>query len=356
MVKLDKKNITIFHISSRRIDILLSSMKDANFKYYRLYYFKNHFRPGSLFGYRRFIGIFFDTIYQLLYYKKKFDVLIIDCAEYYFLAKIISKILKTKIVFYNYGNHIDEVNEILSFGKMRIFFFKKIITLYINYVFNDCSKLISTYPNNTTDINSLLLNKKVIFISEPNKIRYVNKSNQSIPNHYIFMATNFNYKKKCFKILDYLDIFKKIINENPNLKIVIAGNGKYLEEFKNIIKTNNLNKDFLILGFVKNFDEYLSNCKYFIHLSDQDTGPKVVFEAMKLKKNVIINDYFSKNSFFRNKINVILIGNKSELYHSHKLLFSNNPVVREMTATAYSDIDKINKSIPNQWISLIKSL
>ena len=60
------------------------------------------------------------------------------------------------------------------------------------------------------------------------------------------------------------EAFKRLISENNELKLIIAGNGEDEEKIKNFINKNNLKDNIILLGYIDNIYPYFYKAKGFI--------------------------------------------------------------------------------------------
>jgi len=108
-----------------------------------------------------------------------------------------------------------------------------------------------------------------------------------------------------------LFLSKKLIKKWPSIKILILGDGPEMERLSDLSSHLGLRNNVQFKGHVSNIDPYLSKSKIFIHMSERDTGPFTVLEALKfgvpiisskcgdMVNEVVINNYngFLINSF-----------------------------------------------------------
>lgn len=86
--------------------------------------------------------------------------------------------------------------------------------------------------------------------------------------------------------------FKLVLEEYPNSKMLILGNGKLEKKLKKLIKENNMEKNIEIKSFVNNVQDYLANSKIFVLPSIYEGLPNVVLEAMAIGLPVIATDCY----------------------------------------------------------------
>ncbi len=88
-----------------------------------------------------------------------------------------------------------------------------------------------------------------------------------------------------------IDIFKKIKQINPSSKLLLIGDGPYLDKIKQKVEKLKLTKEVLFIGAVKNTELYYQAMDNFVLPSIYEGLPVVGIEAQAMGLNV----FFSKN-------------------------------------------------------------
>lgn len=126
---------------------------------------------------------------------------------------------------------------------------------------------------NLTDSSKIkLLYDPVINIKEIKE-----KLNEKIEIDDFFLSAGRLTKQKNFMFL--CEAFKELVKKNNQIKLLIAGNGEENTKLKKFIKKNNLDKNIILLGYVKNIYPYFKNCKGFILTSLWEDPGFVILEA-----------------------------------------------------------------------------
>jgi len=105
-------------------------------------------------------------------------------------------------------------------------------------------------------------------------------------------------EEKGYKFL--LKSFMEVIKINPRYRLHILGgigNGQYMEELKQFINDNGLQKYVLFLGFKINPFHYYKFADLFVLSSKWEGLPNVVLEALYLQTPVVVTaciPYFRK--------------------------------------------------------------
>ncbi len=96
-----------------------------------------------------------------------------------------------------------------------------------------------------------------------------------------------------------IDIFKEIKQRKPNSKLLLIGDGPYLNKIKQKVQKLKLTKDVLFIGTVKDVEMYYQTMDYFVLPSLYEGLPVVGIEAQAMGLNV----FFSKNVTEEVKVN-----------------------------------------------------
>lgn len=96
-----------------------------------------------------------------------------------------------------------------------------------------------------------------------------------------------------------IDIFKEIKQRKPNSKLLLIGDGPYLNKIKQKVQKLGLEKDVLFIGTVKDVEMYYQTMDYFVLPSLYEGLPVVGIEAQAMGLNV----FFSKNVTEEVKVN-----------------------------------------------------
>ena len=117
-----------------------------------------------------------------------------------------------------------------------------------------------------------LLYDPIIAVKDINK-----KKNKKIDiKNYYFSAGRLT-KQKNFIFL--CKVFKRIIESDKEIKLLIAGNGEQEKQIRKFINQNNLSKNIILLGYVENIYSYFRNSRGFILTSLWEDPGFVLVEA-----------------------------------------------------------------------------
>ena len=227
-----------------------------------------------------FVGFFsFKSLYNLIK-KNKPDYLIIHLLTFIPLILLIFFKFDTKFIL-----------RISGYPKLN--FFRRILWMLtskkINKVFcptKETMKLLiekKIFPKN----KFLLLEDPVIEIS---KILELKKKNipDILKNKKFILSIGRLSKQKNFQLL--LNFFKLENNRDPNLYLVIAGEGEQRKKIENYINKNNLINKVILLGYEKNIHNLFQKCYCYILTSLWEDPGFVIIEAAANNVSIISSD------------------------------------------------------------------
>lgn len=117
-------------------------------------------------------------------------------------------------------------------------------------------------------------------------------------------ACRFQEIKGLFRLLD---VFRRLVKELPNLKLILIGDGPLREDLQNKIEDFGLNGLVHITGFSNNVELYLNQIHYYINSSFSEGLPISVLEALSLKKPIIASDVGGLPEIIEEDYNGILV-------------------------------------------------
>ena len=156
----------------------------------------------------------------------------------------------------------------------------------------------------------VLLYDPVINIKEFNKKNsLVRKKPRPVKTEYIFAAGRLTYQKN---FLFLCKCFKVVISQHPKLKLIIAGEGEDRLKILSYLKSNNLEKNIILVGHVDNIYYYMSNSKFFILTSLWEDPGFVLLEAAISRTLVVSSNCQSgPNELIKDNINGILFSSNN---------------------------------------------
>jgi len=133
----------------------------------------------------------------------------------------------------------------------------------------------------------LLLRDPIINIQKIEKLKK-QKIDPYFEKNQFIVAIGRLTKQKNFKFL--INCFQKLTNSQPNLKLVILGDGEEMQNLKRLINTKNLENNIFLLGHLQNVFNYLSRAKLFILSSLWEDPGWVLLEAAACNTLILSSD------------------------------------------------------------------
>ena len=244
----------------------INTINLTSFKYFKFLPKNGFFK--SRFSYILIFLFSFIPLYKVLK-KKNPD---------YFICHLITSLPMLLAKLFNFrSKFILRISGLPKFNFFRKFYWKTCGNIFFKI----------TSPTNAT-INHLQLikifdEKKIFLLRDPiiniQKIEKLKK--QKIDPYFeknqFLVAIGRLTKQKNFKFL--INCFQKLTNSQPNLKLVILGDGEEMQNLKRLIHTKNLENNIFLLGHLQNVFNYLSRAKLFILSSLWEDPGWVLLEA-----------------------------------------------------------------------------
>jgi len=196
----------------------------------------------------------------------------------YFICHLITSLpmLLAKL-FYFHSKFILRISGLPKFNYIRKFYWKTCRNVFFKI----------TSPTKATikhlQFIKIFDEKKIFLLRDPIiNIQKINRlKKQKIESYFekneFFVAIGRLTKQKNFKYL--ISCFQKLINSDPNLKLIIIGEGEEMQNLKNLLHTKNLENNIFLLGHMQNVFNYLSRAKLFILSSLWEDPGWVLLEA-----------------------------------------------------------------------------
>ena len=224
---------------------------------------------------------FFRRKKKNIFYKiknKKYDVVIdfdMGLSKY---VKMINVNKKIAWIHASIKNWYEKESRIARLGR-RLQQYNNIVTI--------CDEM----KEETANLFPFLRDKLLRIYNPFNFDRILNLSEERIENKYydedfIVAIARLTTHQKDFPTL--IKGFKKAKElSNISEKLLILGDGPDREKIEKMIKDENMEKDVILLGSIKNPYPWLKQAKIFVHSSKYEGLPTVLIEALILKKKVI---------------------------------------------------------------------
>ena len=255
----------------------INTINLTSFKYFK-FLPKNGFF-SSRFSYMLIFLFSFIPLYKVIK-KKNPD---------YFICHLITSLPMLLAKLFNFhSKFILRISGLPKFNFFRKFYWKTCGNVFFKI----------TSPTNAT-INHLRLikifdEKKIFLLQDPiidiQKIEKLKK--QKIDPYFeknqFTVAIGRLTKQKNFKFL--ISCFQKLTDSQPNLKLVILGDGEEMQNLKKLIHTKNLENNIFLLGHSQNVFSYLSRAKLFILSSLWEDPGWVLLEAAASNTLILSSD------------------------------------------------------------------
>ena len=255
----------------------INTINLTSFKYFK-FLPKNGFF-SSRFSYILIFLFSFIPLYKVIK-KKNPD---------YFICHLITSLPMLLAKLFNFhSKFILRISGLPKFNFFRKFYWKTCGNVFFKV----------TSPTNAT-INHLQLikifdEKKIFLLRDPiiniQKIEKLKKQkiNPYFEKNEFIVAIGRLTKQKNFKFL--INCFQKLTNSQPNLKLVILGDGEEMQNLKRLIHTKNLENNIFLLGHLQNVFNYLSRAKLFILSSLWEDPGWVLLEAAASNTLILSSD------------------------------------------------------------------
>ena len=148
------------------------------------------------------------------------------------------------------------------------------------------------------------------------KNKPINENNLKLKDYYISIGRLTKQKNFIFLI----KCFREIIKSNPDIKLVIIGEGEQYSKIRQIIKESKIEKNIFLIGYKENIFNFLFNCKAFILSSLWEDPGFVIVEAIFCNAPVISSDCSSGPKEIIGNNKGILFNNNSKDDFINKLL------------------------------------
>ena len=220
------------------------------------------------------------------------------------ISKVFGQGIKSKI-----KKHLDE----------------KVYDKYDSLVFvskDNLEKFNKTYTN----LNVSKEHKKVIY-NYIDKERIIKKSNENVDIPFDKNSINFVtvsrlvYQKGIDRLIK---VHKKLIESGYRHNFYVIGNGPEKEKLERLIKENNVEKTFHLLGQKENPYPYIRKANYFCLLSRFEGYGMVLEEAKILEKKIIITDTAAREAVEGYSNKIILENTEEGIYNGLLDVLENN--------------------------------
>jgi glycosyltransferase involved in cell wall biosynthesis len=179
-----------------------------------------------------------------------------------------------------------------------------------------------------------------------------------LPTSPVFVSVGRLHYRKGYHQL--ITAHAKLISDGFLHKIAIIGEGEHRKKLEELIKENNVEDSFMLLGNKMNPYPYIKNADFFILPSESEAWPLVIAEALILQKPIIATDTGDVSKMIRDQETGYLIPyDADEMYRSMKLFLTDENLISEIKENlkdieSQFDNQKIFESIENIILQLIE--
>ena len=235
------------------------------------------------------------TLYKIyrIFKEKKIDTLFMNSSQDLKLCSLPAKFAGVKNIVYRRGMPHPIKNTFLN----RIIFSKVLTHLIVNSkeieksIFTNNNKMISKDKvillYNGIDENDYQNTKEKLYEKENSEVIFGNSGR-------LVEQKGQNYLINAAKILK---------DKGYDFKILIAGKGKLEEQLKQEIIRYNLEKQVILLGFVKNVEIFMNSIDVFVFPSHFEGSANAIVEAMYFSKPIVCFDVSSMPELVKNEEN-----------------------------------------------------
>ena len=225
----------------------------------------------------------------------------------------------------------NDISQVFGKGlksKLKRILDKKIYSKYDKLIFvskDNKEKFKEIYPNINVD-------KQVIYnYIDKEKVLRKAEDGQDIEfdeNVINFVTVTRLVEQKAIDRL--IKVHKKLIDNGYYHKIYVIGDGPEREKLEDLVKVNNVNETFLLLGKKENPYPYMKNATYFCLLSKFEGYGMVIEEAKILNKPIIITDTAAREALTDYKNSKILDNKEEGIYKGLEEAIENKPQKSEI--------------------------
>jgi glycosyltransferase involved in cell wall biosynthesis len=181
-------------------------------------------------------------------------------------------------------------------------------------------------------LNQMKINQKnVHVIPSPFNLDLINNNTSKMDidkglNNIIFAsASNFNFEEKIVGLSLLIESIDKISKDVTNIKLLVFGNGRYLDAFKTKYAGN---KNIVFMGFREDYRDFLRSVDIYVHISGLDNQPYALIEALMHGKVIICNNLGGIMETVDPNNNYIVLLNKASIVNTIQSVIEevkNNP-------------------------------
>lgn len=168
--------------------------------------------------------------------------------------------------------------------------------------------------------------KKEVIHNYIDKENVIEKANESLEIHFNKKNINFVTVARLVeqKAIDrFIKVHVKLLKDGYEHEVYVVGDGPEKNRLERLVKENNAEKTFHLLGKKENPYPYIKNADYFCLLSKFEGYGMVLEEAKILGKSIIITDTAAREAVQDYKDSIIIANSEEKIYQKLKQIISN---------------------------------
>lgn len=142
-----------------------------------------------------------------------------------------------------------------------------------------------------------------------------------------------------------LDAFRSLVQDYPNTKLVILGEGPERDNLNDFIVENGLENKVSMPGNVDNVEQYMASSDAFILSSDYEGLPLVLLEAMAAKLPIISTNVGGVQDIVENCAILTQPNNAKEMSLAMRELLTNKEIRNSFCKTGFNNVQKYDSRI-----------
>lgn len=270
----------------------------------------------------------------ILKYKNKYDASF-SYATYCKMGAMVAQTASTNCNLWVHSSYLKMYNDNEKkykefFEELNVNKFKKII-----FVSNRSKQEFDSImnKNNTLVCKNLIDYNRILKLSEETISIHKNKDIFT----FLYIGRLTEDSKKVSRLFESANLLKKA---NYNFKILVIGNGKDFEKYKEMCEEFNLNDNIIFLGETNNPYPYFKIADSLILVSEDEGYPVVYDEAKVLNLPIITTDVSDSKLDVENKLGLVCGHEINDIFENMKKMINDNFFIKEKI-----DFEKYNNEI-----------
>lgn len=287
----------------------------------------------------------------IIKYKNKFDFSA-SFATYSKMASFVSRTASKNCALWGHADYLELFKG--QKDEMKAFFENIEYDKFKNIIFvskKACRTFIEIFPE---------MKDKVVFCNNLVDYKKIQNLSQEViaeeKKIYTFVNVG-RHDERQKKLTRIINVAKRLQKDNLDFKILFIGEGKDEEQYKNLVKELELEKNIEFLGLKKNPYPYIKLADAIILTSDYEGYPVVFLEALILNKPIITTDVADAIEDIDGVFGKVVDKDENQIYITMKEFITKGyEIKKEFNPEEYNDaiIKKLelifNNSIDNKYL------